>query len=75
MLTYLSRNLAGSRLLIAGTYRDIEVDRAHPLSSALAELRRSSSFSRIPLRGLNADEVQRMMSSVAGRNLSWGLAE
>ena len=37
MLSYVSRNLAGARLLIVGTYRDVEVDRNHPLSAALAE--------------------------------------
>ena len=44
MLTHVSRNLAGARLLIVGTYRDVEVDRNHPLSAALAELRRVSSL-------------------------------
>ena len=38
MLTYMARNLGGVNLLIVGTYRDIEVDRAHPLSSTLAGL-------------------------------------
>ena len=41
MLTHLSRNLAGTRLLIVGTYRDVEVDRNHPLSAALAESKTS----------------------------------
>ena len=49
ILTYFSRNLAGARLLVVGTYRDVEVDRAHPLSGTLAELRRASTFSRIAL--------------------------
>ena len=53
----------GARLLIVGTYRDVEVDRAHPLSATLAELRRIGSFARVPLRGLDADEVQRMMNA------------
>src|SRR5207253_8104214 len=66
LLVFLARQLTGARLLIVGNYRDVEVDRAHPLSGALADLRRGSSFSRIPLRGLTADEVQRMMSAIAG---------
>ncbi|UCG84038.1 MAG: protein kinase, partial [Dehalococcoidia bacterium] len=37
MLTHVSRNLAGTRLLIVGTYRGAHVDRGHPLSAALAE--------------------------------------
>ena len=61
LLLHLARNLQGARLLIVGTYRDVEVDRAHPLSGALAELRRSGSFLRVPLRGLTVDEVHRMI--------------
>ena len=75
MLTHVARNLSGARLLIVATYRDVEVDRAHPLSGALAELRRVKSFDRIGLRGLTADEVQRMMTSIAGRDVPWGVSE
>jgi tetratricopeptide (TPR) repeat protein len=75
MLNYVSRNLAGARLLIVGTYRDVEVDRSHPLSAALAELRRVSTYGRVLLRGLNADEVRRMMESIARESIPWGLAE
>ena len=75
LLKHVARNLSGSRLMIVGTYRDVQVDRTHALSGALAELRRASSFGRIPLRGLTADEVQRMMSSIAGREVPWGMSE
>jgi tetratricopeptide (TPR) repeat protein len=75
MLTHVSRNLAGTRLLIVGTYRDVEVDRNHPLSAALAELRRVSTYGRILLRGLNADEVRRMMESITRESVPWGLAQ
>ena len=64
MLAHVSRHLAGARLLIVGTYRDVEVDRNHPLSAALADLRRVSSLRSRPLRGLNADEVRRMLESI-----------
>jgi serine/threonine protein kinase/tetratricopeptide (TPR) repeat protein len=75
MLTHVSRQLAGTRVLIVGTYRDVEVDRTHPLSAALAELRRISSYGRVLLRGLNADEVRRMLESIARQEVPWGLAE
>jgi len=75
LLVHLSRNLDGARLLIIGTYRDVEVDRSHPLSSALAELRRGQNFLRVPLRGLTAEEVQRMMASVSQREIPWPFAE
>jgi predicted ATPase len=76
MLTYVSRNLPGARLMLVGTYRDVEVDRSHPLSSVLAELRRISTFGRVTLRGLTADEVQRMLEgisqdSVGGQPTQW----
>ena len=75
MLTHVARNLGGSRLLVVGTYRDVEVDRTQALSPTLAELRRVSSFGRIGLRGLTADEVQRMMTGIAGREMPWSLSE
>ena len=75
MLTHVARNLSGSRLMLVGTYRDVEVDRSHPLSSALAELRRVANFDRIGLRGLTADEVQRMMAAIAAHDVPWGISE
>jgi tetratricopeptide (TPR) repeat protein len=75
MLEHVARNLGDKRLLLVGTYRDIEVDRTHPLSTALAELRRLPHFGRVLLRGLNADEVRRMLSGIAGQDIPWGLAK
>jgi len=75
MLTHVSRNLGGARLLVVGTYRDVEVDRSHPLSATLAELRRVSTYGRVLLRGLNADEVRRMMESITRESVPWGLAQ
>jgi class 3 adenylate cyclase len=75
LLVHLARNLSGARLLIVGTYRDVEVDRRHPLSAALADLRRVKSFARIPLRGLSIDQVHRMMSNLAGQEVTLALAE
>ena len=75
MLTHVSRNLSGAQLMLVGTYRDVEVDRSHPLSGVLAELRRIATFDRIGLRGLTADEVQRMMGSIAGHDMPWGISE
>ena len=75
MLTHVSRGLSRSRLLMVGTYRDVEVDRTHPLSSVLAELRRASNFGRVLLRGLNAGEVGRMLSSITHSTVPPGLAE
>src|SRR5262249_51911873 len=39
LLRHLARRFKGNRLIAVGTYRDVEVDRNHPLSTMLAELR------------------------------------
>jgi hypothetical protein len=75
MLSYVSRNLAGTRILLVSTYRDVEVDRSHPLFAALAELRRVSSFGRVLLHGLNIDEMRRMISGITNQDIPVGLAE
>jgi len=75
MLAFVSRQLPDTRMLIVGNYRDVEVDRAHPLSKALAELRRAANYNRILLRGLNADEVQRMLAAITRQDMAWGIAE
>jgi serine/threonine protein kinase/tetratricopeptide (TPR) repeat protein len=75
MLLHLTRNLSGARLLVVGTYRDIEVHRGHPLSSTLTELRRATPICRIGLRGLEVEEVRQMMSSIAAKEVSLELAE
>jgi hypothetical protein len=75
LLQHVARNLQGARLLVVGTYRDVDVDRAHPLSGALGELRRSASFARIALHGLTVDEVHRMISAVIGQEARRSIAE
>jgi tetratricopeptide (TPR) repeat protein len=75
LLQHVARNLQGARLVVVGTYRDVEVDRSHPLSGAVAELRRSGSFLRLPLRGLTVDEVHRMYESLRGNEVPWNQAE
>jgi tetratricopeptide (TPR) repeat protein len=75
LLLHVARNLEGARLLVVGTYRDVEVDRSHPLSATLGELRRVGTFARIPLRGLTVDEVHRMYEEIRGQATPWGQAE
>ncbi len=65
LLQHLARRLSGSRILVVGTYRDIELDRRHPLSEVVAELRRERLYHRILLRGLDADGVHAMLESRA----------
>jgi hypothetical protein len=75
LLVYLARHLAGTALLVVGTYRDVEVDRAHPLGSALAELRRGSHFERIQLGELSVDDVQGLLAAGSQQVVPRPLAE
>ena len=75
LLLYLARNLHGARLLVIGTYRDIEVDRAHPLSTALTELHKVSNFARIHLRGLTRDDVLRVLAETSQQRVPLAFAE
>lgn len=57
LLQFLASNLAESRLLVLGTYRDVDPTLAGPLSESLAQLAREKVTRFLPLRGLTQDEV------------------
>jgi class 3 adenylate cyclase len=69
LLCHLARHLAGSRLLVIGTWREIEVTRGHPLTEALGELRRERGFEHLPLAGLSVPEVHELLGALAERRL------
>jgi tetratricopeptide (TPR) repeat protein/transcriptional regulator with XRE-family HTH domain len=52
LLAHLARTLRGDRVLLLGTYRDVEVGRQHPLESTLTSLTRDRVVELITLRGL-----------------------
>ncbi|MDP9236001.1 MAG: protein kinase [Chloroflexota bacterium] len=66
LLQFLARNLAGTRLLVLGTYRDVELGRQHPLAQTLAELAREQVGQRVLLRGLGEPEVARYIEMTSG---------
>jgi len=66
MLQFLARDLAGARLLVLGTYRDVELGRQHPLAQTLGELAREQVGTRVLLRGLGEPEVKRYIEMTAG---------
>jgi tetratricopeptide (TPR) repeat protein len=66
LLEFLARELEGSRLLVLGTYRDVELTKGHPLAATLAELTRERLFERVLLRGLAAEDVGRFIAGTAG---------
>ena len=69
LLHHLVRRLGEGRLLVLGTYRDVELDRRHPLAEMLAELRRERLYQRILLRGLSEREVRALFAALAQEEL------
>jgi DNA-binding CsgD family transcriptional regulator len=75
LLLYVARNLHGARILVLGTYRDVEVDRAHPLSAALTELHRARNVARVQLHGLSTDEVHQLLAETSKQIVPQPFAE
>jgi predicted ATPase/DNA-binding CsgD family transcriptional regulator len=75
LLQFLARQLAGSRLLVVGCYRDVELSRQHPLSEALAQLSREPLFQRQFLRGLSREDTGRFIEGTAGSRPAPSLVE
>jgi DNA-binding CsgD family transcriptional regulator len=66
LLSFLARNLDGSRVLVVGTYRPDDVHRRHPLAPVLAELGRSGMVT-VTLDGLDRRAVAELASEVTGQ--------
>jgi eukaryotic-like serine/threonine-protein kinase len=66
LLQFLARGLGDARLLLIGTYRDVELGRHHPLSRMLGELSGAGQASRVALHGLSDREVRRYIEMTAG---------
>jgi len=75
LLVHVARNLEDARALLVGTYRDVDVDRTHPLVGALAELGRVARIRRLKLTGLSSDDVQRMLTSLQGQEVPPSVAD
>lgn len=67
LLQYLARELRDARVVLVGTYRDIEVGRHHPLAGTLAELAREQRLERLSLRGLSRGDLARYLELTAGQ--------
>ena len=75
LLQFVARELGGARLLIIGTYRDVELSRQHPLAETLGELTRERLFQRVLLRGLSQEDVGRFIEMTSGYSPPRGLVE
>jgi predicted ATPase len=66
LLRYVATALEDSRVVIVGTFRDLDPTVQDPLESTVAELGRAPVTRRIRLSGLSRQEVARLAESTAG---------
>ncbi len=64
---YLLRTLRQDRVLILACYREVELDRTHPLATALVEWNRERLTSRLLLGRLSLDETAAMLAVLFGQ--------
>ena len=69
LLRHLLRSATPMRLLVLATYRDTDLDRSHPLSAVLADLRSQPGVERLDLQGLDESEITVLMTRTAGHDL------
>lgn len=74
LLRFLAREMGTARMLVVGTYRDVEVGPAHPLYSTMAELTRERVTRRLALRGFDAAELSHYVEATTGTAPSPALA-
>ena len=65
LLRFVARELGDARVLLLGAYRDMELDRDHPLSVALAEVSREPATRHLRLSGLTEAGVGRLIQESA----------
>jgi tetratricopeptide (TPR) repeat protein len=75
LFQFMATEIANSRLMLLGTYRDVELSRQHLLSETLAQLSREPVFRRIVLRGLSQDDTHRFVELTAGISPTSRLAQ
>ncbi|MDP6823215.1 MAG: protein kinase [Dehalococcoidia bacterium] len=65
-LEFAAREIGQSRVMLIGTYRDMELNRRHPLTVTLGDLSRERLFERVLLRGLTEVDISRFVEIAAG---------
>src|SRR5204862_4506065 len=61
LLKYVARYPREARLMVVGTYRDMDVEPGHPLHGVLADLAREQVHERFALGGLDAGAVSELV--------------
>jgi tetratricopeptide (TPR) repeat protein len=67
LLSYLMRRLRQARLLIVAAYREVELDRHHPLADALVQWNRQRLASRLQLARFTVTETNTLIATLFGQ--------
>jgi class 3 adenylate cyclase/KaiC/GvpD/RAD55 family RecA-like ATPase len=67
LLLHLARRIRADRALLVGTYRDVELERTHPLAEVVAKLRNDGLYERVLLRGLSREGVSDLIQARYGQ--------
>jgi DNA-binding CsgD family transcriptional regulator len=71
LFAYLTPRLAGRRILLLATFRDDELNRAHPATATIAQLMRERTVHRVVLEGLPQPDMRALIeTALNGRSLS-----
>jgi predicted ATPase/DNA-binding SARP family transcriptional activator len=70
LLRHLVRWHGPAAVLVVASYRDTEIDDAHPLRSVAADLSHDPGVERVTLSGLGADDVAALVEAAAGQHLT-----
>ncbi|RPJ49587.1 MAG: hypothetical protein EHM21_06715, partial [Chloroflexi bacterium] len=67
LLYYILRDLRQKRVMVLAAYREIELDRTHPLAAALVDWNRERLATRIPLNRLSFEDTGAMLATLFGQ--------
>ena len=66
LLMHLARHTRASRVLLLGTYRDVEITRQHPLGAVLRELGREQLIEQVDIGALSPAGTAALVATVLG---------
>jgi tetratricopeptide (TPR) repeat protein len=75
LLSHLMRGLKQERVLFCASYREVELDRAHPLSSALLDWNRERLTTRIALKRFGPAQTREQLGALLGESVTVEFAE
>jgi DNA-binding SARP family transcriptional activator len=62
LMRHVIRHSAGARVLVLGTFRDVELDPDHPLNGILTDLRRDEGYERVRLLGFDEETTGALLA-------------